>query len=180
MPAAMHSDREECASLRVRLDKARAAEGRSRGAGFRHGTRFRTSGPYHSHRRHLPAQSGNGAFDRGEGWHRRPYLVGAVGMVFWGRHSDKTGERKWHVVLSFAAMVIPNPVVKMAVLCIAGWGFFSVLPVFWTLPTAFLSGAGAAAGIAAVNSIGNLGGYFGPKIFGQLRDWTGTDFALSA
>jgi Putative threonine/serine exporter len=47
----------------------------------------------------------------------------------------------------------------------------------WTLPTAFLSGAGAAAGIAAVNSIGNLGGYFGPKIFGQLRDWTGTDFA---
>ena len=114
-----------------------------------------------------------------------PYLVGAVGMVFWGRHSDKTGERKWHVVLSFAAMVvglgfaavIPNPVVKMAVLCIAGWGFFSVLPVFWTLPTAFLSGAGAAAGIAAVNSIGNLGGYFGPKIFGQLRDWTGTDFA---
>ena len=65
-----------------------------------------------------------------------PYLVGAVGMVFWGWHSDKTGERKWHVVLSFAAMVvglgsaavIPNPVVKMAVLCIAGWGFFSVLP----------------------------------------------------
>jgi ACS family tartrate transporter-like MFS transporter len=106
-------------------------------------------------------------------------------MVLWGRHSDKTGERKWHVVLSFAAMVAglgfaavaPNPIVKMAVLCIAGWGFFSILPVFWTLPTAFLSGAGAAAGIAAVNSIGNLGGYFGPKIFGQLRDWTGTDFA---
>jgi ACS family tartrate transporter-like MFS transporter len=114
-----------------------------------------------------------------------PYLVGAIGMVLWGRHSDKTGERKWHVVLSFAAMVvglgfasvIQDPVVKMAVLCIAGWGFFSVLPIFWTLPTAFLSGAGAAAGIAAVNSIGNLGGYFGPKIFGQLRDWTGTDFA---
>jgi ACS family tartrate transporter-like MFS transporter len=52
-----------------------------------------------------------------------------------------------------------------------------ILPVFWTLPTAFLSGAGAAAGIAAINSIGALGGYFGPKIFGQLRDWTGTDFA---
>jgi hypothetical protein len=58
----------------------------------------------------------------------------------------------------------------MAVLCIAGWGFFTALPVFWTLPTAFLSGAGAAAGIAAINSIGNLGGYFGPQIFGQLRD----------
>jgi MFS transporter, ACS family, tartrate transporter len=114
-----------------------------------------------------------------------PYLVGAIGMVLWGRHSDRTGERKWHVVMSFIAMVVglgfasiaPSPIIKMAVLCIAGWGFFSVLPVFWTLPTAFLSGAGAAAGIAAVNSIGNLGGFFGPKIFGVLRDWTGTDFA---
>jgi MFS transporter, ACS family, tartrate transporter len=114
-----------------------------------------------------------------------PYLVGAIGMVLWGWHSDRTGERKWHVVMPFAAMVVglgfasiaPSPVIKMAVLCIAGWGFFSILPIFWTLPTAFLSGAGAAAGIAAVNSIGNLGGYFGPKIFGQLRDWTGTDFA---
>ena len=52
---------------------------------------------------------------------------------------------------------------KMIFLCVAGFGFFAVLPVFWTLPTTFLSGAGAAAGIAAVNSIGNLGGYFGPK-----------------
>jgi nitrate/nitrite transporter NarK len=49
--------------------------------------------------------------------------------------------------------------------------------VFYTLPTAFLSGVGAAAGIAAINSIGTLGGYFGPVIFGQLRDRTGTDFA---
>jgi nitrate/nitrite transporter NarK len=65
----------------------------------------------------------------------------------------------------------------MAVICIAAWGFFSYFAVFWTLPTAFLSGAGAAAGIAAINSIGNLGGYFGPQIFGQLRDWTGDDFA---
>jgi len=51
------------------------------------------------------------------------------------------------------------------------------LPIFWTFPTAFLSGAGAAAGIAAVNSIGNLGGYFGPQAFGLLRDYTGTDVA---
>lgn len=110
-----------------------------------------------------------------------PYLVGAVGMVAWGRHSDATGERKWHVVIPFIAMLIglggasmiSDPAFKIAVLCVAGWGFFSILPVFWTLPTAFLSGTGAAAGIAAVNSIGNLGGYFGPKMFGQLRDWTG-------
>ena len=89
------------------------------------------------------------------------------------------------MVTSFVAMVAglglasitASPLIKIVVLCIAGWGFFTALPVFWTLPTAFLSGAGAAAGIAAINSIGNLGGYFGPQIFGQLRDWTATDFA---
>jgi nitrate/nitrite transporter NarK len=51
------------------------------------------------------------------------------------------------------------------------------LPIFWTLPTAFLSGAGAAAGIAAVNSIGNLGGYFGPQVFGILKTTTQGDAA---
>ncbi len=114
-----------------------------------------------------------------------PYAVGGIGMIWWGRHSDKKHERVWHCVIPFAAMVvglglaaaIPDPVVKMVVLCIAGLGFFSILPVFWTLPTAFLSGAGAAAGIAAVNSIGNLGGYFGPKVFGYLKDTTGGDTA---
>jgi MFS family permease len=114
-----------------------------------------------------------------------PYVIGAIGMVHWGRHSDKNCERKWHVVICFIAMVVGwglasitgSPIIKMAAFCIAGWGILSISPVFWTLPPAFLSGAGAAAGIAAINSIGNLGGYFGPKIFGQLRDWTGTDFA---
>jgi ACS family tartrate transporter-like MFS transporter len=70
-----------------------------------------------------------------------------------------------------------SPIVKMAFLCVASWGFSSLAAVFWTLPTAFLSGAGAAAGIATINSIGTLGGYFGPSIFGQLRNWTGTDLA---
>ncbi len=110
-----------------------------------------------------------------------PYVVGAIGMVAWGRHSDKTGERVWHCVIPFAAMVvglglaaaIDDPIAKIAVLCVAAWGFFSILPVFWTLPTAFLSGVGAAAGIAAVNSIGNLGGYFGPQVFGYLKTATG-------
>jgi MFS transporter, ACS family, tartrate transporter len=113
-----------------------------------------------------------------------PYLVGAVGMILWGTHSDRTGERKWHAVIAFLfiivglglASVVADPTLKMLCLCIAGFGFFAVLPVFWTFPTAFLSGAGAAAGIAAVNSIGNLGGYFGPQVFGLLRDYTGSDF----
>lgn len=114
-----------------------------------------------------------------------PYAVGAIGMILWSRHSDKTGERKWHTVIPLAVIVLglglaaiaPSPEVKMLFLCVAGFGFFAVLPVFWTLPTAFLSGAGAAAGIAAVNSIGNLGGFFGPKVFGMLKDSTGSDFA---
>jgi MFS transporter, ACS family, tartrate transporter len=114
-----------------------------------------------------------------------PYVVGAVGMILWGRHSDRTRERKWHVVVPLAVIVLglalaavtPSPTVKMLWLCIAGFGFFAVLPVFWTLPTALLSGTAAAAGIAAVNSIGNLGGYFGPQIFGLLRDATRTDLA---
>jgi MFS transporter, ACS family, tartrate transporter len=55
--------------------------------------------------------------------------------------------------------------------------FFAVLPVFWTLPTAFLSGTGASAGIAAINSIGNLGGFFGPKVFGLLKDYADGDVA---
>jgi ACS family tartrate transporter-like MFS transporter len=114
-----------------------------------------------------------------------PYLVGAIGMIVWGTHSDRTGERKWHAVIAFLfiigglglASVTDEPTVKILFLCVAGFGFFAVLPIFWTLPTAFLSGAGAAAGIAAVNSIGNLGGYFGPQVFGLLRDHTGSDVA---
>jgi nitrate/nitrite transporter NarK len=110
-----------------------------------------------------------------------PYAVGAVGMILWSRHSDKMKERKWHAVIPLAVIAIsllaaaasPTATIKMLFLCVAGFGFFAVLPVFWTLPTAFLSARGAAAGIAAVNSIGNLGGYFGPQVFGYLKDHSG-------
>jgi MFS transporter, ACS family, tartrate transporter len=114
-----------------------------------------------------------------------PYVVGAIGMFIWGWHSDATGERKWHTVIPLAIIVVslmlaaimPTPTLKMLCLCFAGFGIFALRPVFWTLPTAFLSGTGAAAGIAAVNSIGNLGGFFGPKVFGLLKDYTGGDVA---
>lgn len=114
-----------------------------------------------------------------------PYAVGAIGMILWSRSSDATKERKWHAIIPLLAIVVgllaaaaaPNPTLKMALLCVAGFGFFAFLPVFWTLPTAFLSAGGAAAGIAAVNSIGNLGGYFGPQIFGFLKDQTHSEFA---
>ncbi len=114
-----------------------------------------------------------------------PYLVGAVGMILWSRSSDRTGERKWHTVIPFLCMAagllsasaMPSPTLTMACLCVAGFGFFAVYASFWALPTALLSGTGAAAGIAAINSIGNLGGYFGPQVFGLLRDRTGGDAA---
>ena len=113
-----------------------------------------------------------------------PYAVGAIGMILWSRHSDSTQERKWHAIIPLliiaaslmAAASVADPTTKMAFLCVAGFGFFAVLPVFWTLPTSFLSGAGAAAGIAAVNSIGNLGGYFGPQVFGWLRQTYQNDY----
>jgi MFS family permease len=113
-----------------------------------------------------------------------PYVIAAIGQVHSGRRSDRACERKWHVVMSFIAVTVglgfasmtANPIIQMVFMCIATWGLFSILPVFWTLPAAFLSGAGAAAGIAAINSMGTLGGFFGPSIFGQLRDWIGDDF----
>ena len=114
-----------------------------------------------------------------------PYAVGGAGLLLWGRSSDRTGERKWHTVIPLMAIVVgllmastvSDPAWKMACLCVAGFGFFAVYPSFWALPTALLSGQGAAAGIAAVNSIGNLGGYFGPQMFGLLKDRTGSETA---
>jgi D-galactonate transporter len=114
-----------------------------------------------------------------------PYAVGAIAMVLWSRHSDAVHERVWHTVIPalmiavgfVAAAMLTNPYLKMLAIAVAAFGIFSVLPVFWTLPTAFLSGSAAAAGIAAVNSIGNLGGYFGPQVFGILKDATQSDFS---
>ena len=112
-----------------------------------------------------------------------PYLVGAVAMLFWTRWSDARRERKWFLLVPLAcifvglaaASEIAAPVPKMAAVTLAAFGIFSALPVFWTLPTAILSGTAAAAGIAWINSIGNLGGYIGPTIFGVLRDRMGND-----
>ncbi|NPT41667.1 MFS transporter [Paraburkholderia sp. 1N] len=110
-----------------------------------------------------------------------PYIVGVISMIFWGRHSDRKLERKWHVAIALlvaaggiaAAAGLDNPVQKMIALSIAGFGIFGCLPVIWTLPAAFLSGAAAAGGIAAVNSLGNLAGFFGPYAMGWIKDSTG-------
>src|ERR1700716_2604071 len=111
-----------------------------------------------------------------------PYVVGLVGMVWWGRRSDRVAERRFHTAfpLFIAAdgntrVTAPDdPTLKMISLCVAGFGIFANLPVFWTLPTAFLSGAPAAAGIAVINSVGNLAGFAGPFAMGWIKDHTGS------
>jgi D-galactonate transporter len=111
-----------------------------------------------------------------------PYAVGLVGIVWWGRRSDRLLERRFHLAfpLFLAAAgiglstVLDNPALKMLSFSIAGFGIFANLPVFWTFPTAFLSGAAAAGGIAMINSIGNLAGFGGPYAMGRLKDLTGT------
>ena len=110
-----------------------------------------------------------------------PYVAGAIGAVWWGRHSDATRERRFHLVAALllgsigiaVSTAIDDPVLKIAVLCAAGFGIFGSLPVFWTLPTAFLGGAAAAGGIALINSIGNLAGFVAPFVVGSIKDATG-------
>jgi MFS transporter, ACS family, tartrate transporter len=111
-----------------------------------------------------------------------PFVFGAIGMVVLGRHSDKTMERKGHVAvaLTMAAIgvglagLVGNPVVVIALLCFAQIGISAMPPMFWPLPASFLTGASAAGGIAAINSIGNLSGFAGPYVMGYLKDATGS------
>ena len=115
-----------------------------------------------------------------------PYLIAAIGMVIAGRHSDATGERIWHVALplflsgaafAWSAHAGPLPLVMIA-LSLATFGIYAAIGTFWSLPTSILTGTGAAAGLALINSIGNCGGFAGPVIVGQLKGATG-DFTAA-
>ncbi len=107
-------------------------------------------------------------------------------MVLWGRHSDHTGERPRHVAIAYsvgavgliATALMTDPVLTMIMLVIAAMGQSSTGPTFWTLPTAMLSGTAAAGGIALINALGNLGGFFGPYVFGLIKDATGGSFTF--
>ena len=109
-----------------------------------------------------------------------PYFVGAVGMVVVGRHSDRTGERRWHVAIPAfvggAAFVLSAFVhgltPSLVALSLAMLGLASMFGPFWTLATSLVSGVGAAAGIALINSVGNIGGFVGPYILGYVLDTT--------
>lgn len=110
-----------------------------------------------------------------------PFAAGAIAMVLWSRHSDRTDERIWHVVLPMLlagisvpiALYMNSPFATMAVITLTAIGIFSAFPVFWYLPPTFLSGPGAATGIALVNTIGAVSGFVAPYATGWLVDLTG-------
>jgi MFS family permease len=110
-----------------------------------------------------------------------PYSFGAVAMVVLGRRSDRTGERRRHFALaSFLGAVgivisnlyRQNTLIAMVGLTLATMGILATLPLFWPMPTDLLAGTSAAAGIAWINSLGNLGGFFAPAIVGWFTDLT--------
>ncbi|MGR6963260.1 MFS transporter [Geodermatophilus sp. URMC 61] len=111
-----------------------------------------------------------------------PFLAGAVTMLLWSRHSDRTGERRWHLALPAAlggvtipvALYLDSPFTVMAVITLTAIGICCALPVFWHFPPLILTGAGAAAGIALINSLGNTAGFAAPYITGWVSDATGS------
>ncbi|MGE5816592.1 MAG: MFS transporter [Deltaproteobacteria bacterium] len=109
-----------------------------------------------------------------------PYIAASILMVITANHSDKTGERRWHVAVpAFAGCVglalavyfleHHHPMLAFCAICLAASGIWSTLGPFWSLPTAFLSGTAAAGGVALINSVGNVGGFVGPYIIGYVK-----------
>jgi len=109
-----------------------------------------------------------------------PYIVAVIGMVWIGRHSDRTGERRWHVagpaLLAAGGLLMcgftSTPGLALGALSLAALGIWGALGPFWAMPTAMLNRSGAAAGIAWINSVGNLGGFIGPYAVGLLSETT--------
>ena len=115
-----------------------------------------------------------------------PAALSVVAMILWAKHSDKTKERTWHVVsaclLACVGFILAGSVHSLPLaifaLILANIGISSCKPPLWSIPSLFLNGPAAAAGLAAINSIGNLGGFAGPAVIGWLKETTG-DFSLA-
>ncbi|WP_297908611.1 MFS transporter [Thiomonas sp.] len=110
-----------------------------------------------------------------------PYGASIVAMLLVGRSSDARGELRWHVALpalvgaaglALSTLWPHDTLAAVLTLTVATCGIMTVLPLFWSLPTAFLAGSAAAAGIALINSLGNLAGFFGPSIVGWVKQAT--------
>jgi len=111
-----------------------------------------------------------------------PYITGGIGLAGWGYVSDRMNERRWNLlgacVVSTIGLVLAAMTHgtwwSMVGLSIATFGFYGSKGPFWSMPPMFMTGTAAAASIAWINSIGNLGGFFGPWYVGVVRDWTGS------
>jgi ACS family tartrate transporter-like MFS transporter len=111
-----------------------------------------------------------------------PYICGGVGLVIWGFVSDRMNERRWNLlvacIVSTAGLVMAGMTMgtwwALVGMSIAAVGFYGSKGPFWAMPPMFLTGTAAAAAIAWINSIGNLGGFFGPWYVGVMKDATGS------
>jgi MFS family permease len=115
-----------------------------------------------------------------------PFAAAVVAMVLVARSADRLRERRWHVAipgfvgalgLVLSVAWAHDTTLAMAALTLATMGILTTLPLFWSLPTAFLAGTGAAAGIAMINSIGNLAGFLSPYAVGWLKEVTSANSA---
>ncbi len=119
-----------------------------------------------------------------------PYTGAVVVMLLVGRSADRRRERRWHTAvpmvvgaagLTLSAIAGTHTIAAMICLTIAAAGVLTCAPLFWSLPTALLGGTAAAAGIAAINSVGNLAGFLSPYVVGWLKDLTdSTDAGMYA
>lgn len=109
-----------------------------------------------------------------------PYVFGTIGLLAWGYSSDRRNERRWHLIVStglfsiglIAAGLLSHSLWAVAAMCVATIGIYGSRPSFWPMPSLFLTGGAAAVGMAFINSIGALGGYFGPIVVGWIKDET--------
>jgi nitrate/nitrite transporter NarK len=111
-----------------------------------------------------------------------PYIFASIGMLWWSWHVDRTGKKIGNLAIACAtgmaglaaSVVSGNIVIALTALTVALIGITSARSIFWPIPTRFLSGMGAAAGLAFINSVGTIGGFAGPSLMGWLKDFTGS------
>jgi D-galactonate transporter len=112
-----------------------------------------------------------------------PYIAAAIGMVLIGRHSDRTGERHWHIAVCgfigaggfvLSSLFAENLAVALVGITIATVSILTTIALSWTLPTRYYAGTAAAAAIALINSLGNLSGFVSPYLIGWIKDETGS------
>lgn len=115
-----------------------------------------------------------------------PPIVASIVMIFWGRHSDKSGERKYHSVFAILLCVVgallaalsTNIVVRIAGMVLIQTGAGAFYGPFWSLPAVYLTGMGAAVGIAIINSCSSAAGFFGNMAVGRITGALGPNAAL--